>query len=1276
MQKTSGLNGGVQRVSWRKWSRRSLVVLVVLASLMSAALTHVLHSLDEPWIKRYVVERARVLAGLEIDYRSARVDVLSGARIDGLRVSSPAALRAFAPDLAQVERIEARWSVGNLLFGHHPPLDDLALHGAAVTVVMDEAGRTSFDLLFPSPVPPPPKPTPLSHQAASFLGSAPPLAHATLDDVNLALVRTDHGAVLDRSELHGLGLALSAAPAPAGTRGWELQAGLGSTPVPLEVSLSRQPTGAAAQTARARFSLTVDATSSDVTTALDLRMLEQTFAASVAADHWLHAEAAVHFDPSAGMTQVRIERTLAGDGAATLDAAIDLPDAGDPSIREAHGDVDGARLLRWLPAGLAPVTAERAQLHYQVDALVLGSPAHLSTGGSAAVEASLGHVAVEVPGGPLLIRDGKLSVRATPREASGMAAKGTLTLGGTEMGPAAARTSVGDLTLDLDGAQTNDGVIDGHLGLSIADVARTSPGAQSVALHDAKAALEVHALHPMPDAPLTTTGDVTLAVDVGTVEAKAGAADTKIDHLELRTHLPLAGHAPFTAEVDLRAARLRALAAGGRPMVDAPVHLDLRAHDVQPDSERPVASRGVVAAKLELGDAEIALEATKEADAADFRLQAAMKTLSQLRPLVSPALGKSLPLDRMALTVKSQGRVTGLAGAPGLQQATELHLDRPAFAPVAASALDLSLKSRGTPQHQQIDLDLRATKLVVEGAGPASDDHLTLGVTLDRLTPSLQFTLLTEGRAATKLSGAFSFAAARSTVDYQIDGHLGGLAPLAPLAAKMPGLEGFDLSQLEVTVGAHGSLLGAVTAVSADGAVAMAPDPMQTAELRGSADLAVKHFHWAKGDTAVITPEVTWHGDMSGAMPRRTLVSHLTIPSVHLDVGIHDIDVNGINDQSEGAFLGNLADPDIELKQRLSIRAVEQTMAPEYPLGDLAFALGAERSPDGVIHVSELKLANGAGGTTLALSGNVDLGEGRRTLSLTSALTQDLARLSAIPDRFKGTGKLAVESNVISPDFVHYRVRSLVKGEAVTVNLPKAGVAIENANGEVPVAIALQVGPDGVALERTERRAGFSMLRFADQHPLLTRSGVLSIGKLTTPLATISPLVGNLEIDENVISLRQFEMGVRGGTITGLCGVDWEGPKSTLELHVRASGVQSSHGEPFDGNLAVAISAADRTIDGRAEIIKIGKRHLLDLLDLEDPQHADAGMNRIRTALAFGYPDSLRLVFDHGFANAHLELGGIARLVSIGDLRGIPMGPIVDKMIAKMRAGSDGGDPQ
>jgi translocation and assembly module TamB len=162
----------------------------------------------------------------------------------------------------------------------------------------------------------------------------------------------------------------------------------------------------------------------------------------------------------------------------------------------------------------------------------------------------------------------------------------------------------------------------------------------------------------------------------------------------------------------------------------------------------------------------------------------------------------------------------------------------------------------------------------------------------------------------------------------------------------------------------------------------------------------------------------------------------------------------------------------------------------------------------------------------------------------------------------------------------------------------------------------------------------------------------------------IAPLAGNVEIEQNVLSLRQFEMGVRGGIVTGQCGLVWDGPRSTLELHVRASGVQSSHGEPFDGNVAVVIGAGDRTVEGRAEILRIGERHLRDLLDLEDPMRVDPAMNRVRSALTWGYPERLRLVFNHGFASAHLELGGLARLISIGEIRGIPRGPIVDKLVA------------
>jgi translocation and assembly module TamB len=543
---------------------------------------------------------------------------------------------------------------------------------------------------------------------------------------------------------------------------------------------------------------------------------------------------------------------------------------------------------------------------------------------------------------------------------------------------------------------------------------------------------------------------------------------------------------------------------------------------------------------------------------------------------------------------------------------------------------------------------------------------VTLAASVDRARPSLQFQLASDGRSRAKLSGSLSFDASRRALAYALDADIGGLAQLAPFTAKLRGLGSFDLSQLALGLSAHGVLFGVVAAVARDGTIELAPDPARSAMVEGTTALRVSHFRWAKGDTAVSAPTLAWHGDMHVAGELRTLASHVEAGSLHLALGGKDIDVNGIDDQAAITVRGNLLDPEIEISQQLAVRAVEQALVPEYPLGDLVVALAAERSSEGVVHISELKVANGAAGTELGLAGNVDLSDGRRTLSINATLGQDLARISTIPERFKGRGKLAIEANVTSPDFAFYRVRAAVKGEEVSAVLSRAGIEVQRANGEVPILVEVAVGADGLRFARSDKRNPYSMLRFADQHPLLTRSGFLSIERLKTPFVSIAPLVGNLEVDQNVVSLRQFEMGVRGGSITGLCGLDWDGANSTLELHVRASGVKSSHGEPFDGNIAVAISAADRTIDGRAEIVRIGVRHLLDLLDLQDPLRVDSAMNRIRSALDFGYPKSLRLVFDHGFASAHLELGGLAKFVSIAELRGIPMGPIVDKMIARM----------
>jgi translocation and assembly module TamB len=1245
----------------QQWVLRPLLALSGLVWAIVVALLILAHCLDLPWLKRRVQELARTAAGVDIDYRDIRVALLSGVAIEGLVVRSPLEVRNLAPDLLAVGHVEARWSLGSLL-GHRPEIEQLAVSEVTLTVVVDEHGRASFDALPQSGASADRRPPlPLSRRAASWLATPPPLGKAIVDGVALTLVRTEQGHVAERTSVRGVSLAFEATPT---ANGWRAQAGLGSPAAPLDLQVDHAPADAPAGAARATLWLTIDATSSALTAGVDLHVLEQTFSPNLPVDERLHAEASARFDAIAGRTEITLDHTDFGQGMATATASVELPDSGDPIVRHAQGDVDLARLLRLVPVGLVPVTAERAQLRYQVDSLVAGPVVHLSEGGAVDVDADLSNAVVAAPFGRIQVDGGQLSLRAQPATGGGTAGRGSVKLVGTRLASGKDRLAADDLAVDFEGQQGNDAMVAGSVGVRFARLERA--GASPVVARGGLAELRVQGMHLDTEDPLASQGDLALSIALASLDIRSLETRAVVDGLRLGVHTTLEGHAPYAVEVEAPVTRLRVTGQDGKLFTDAPARIECRARDIQPDVAHPVASRGVVHAVVDLGETHASLDAPKGPDAIDFAFRATARSLDAVRPFLPAALISEAPWDRMAVSVRANGSVEHLgAGGPAVRQTTEVDIEHPAFENVAARSLSLIIKSKGTALQHQADIDVRAQGLTLDGGSP-SDDHISLSAAVNREHPSLQFQLATEGRAATKLSGSLSFDPARRAIPYQIEGHLAGLAPFAPLAAKVRGIDGFDLSQVEVGLSARGALLGVVAGIARDGTIELEPSPARTAAIEGKTDLQVTHFRWAKGDTAIATPALAWHGDMRADRGRRTLESGVEIGSLHLHLGTHDVDLNGIGDEARVAVTGNLGDPKVELTQHLSVRAVGQDVVPEYPLGDLAFELSAERGPEGVVHISDMKVANGLGGTALEATGNVDLGAGRRTLSVATSLTQNLARLSTIPERFKGRGSMAVEANVTSPDLRHCQVRATLRGDDVTLDLPRAGIAVEGANGEVPVTVALDVGDNGVAFPRSEKQSPYSMLRFTDQHPLLSHSGFLSIARLKTPFVSIAPLVGNLAIEQNVVSLGQFEMGVRGGSITGQCSIDWDGPKSSLELHVRASGVQSSHGEPFDGNIEVVLSAADRTLEGRAEILRIGERHLLDLLDLQDPLHVDPAMNRIRAALRFGYPDNLRLVFDHGFASAHLELGGLARFVNISDLRGIPMGPIVDKMLAPL----------
>lgn len=1237
------------------WVRRIAASLGALLVLAVGAVAFVLHSLNQPWCKRRIQGLAQSAAGIVVDYESAKVHPFSGAALDGIVVRSPAEFAAFAPNLLRADHVTASWSLASLLFGRGPLLSALVVHGLALNVVMDEHGRTTFDAFPPSP---PSPPTPPSHLGAMIFGGAAPVGHVVIDDVSLALVRTEGGRELDRFDLRGLGATL-ALSAPKGAPSWQLRGGLGQQRSPLALELTRTRKEALLAAARAHFWLSLDGRANAVTVALDLRMADQTFAASVSADHWIHLEAGAQFDGPGHRVVVSVERADAADGALTARAKAELADSGSVFVQNADVDLDAARWLRWLPPGLAPLAADAAHLRAHVDSLSVGSPFRLSPGSKAVVDVDVANVDVRGPPGPLHVDHAALSLHLGEDD-GGLAAQGKLDVGQAAWGGGDAQIAVDDAALDVDGKQAGDGTIAAHVGLRFG---RIDQG-HAVDAAGGTIGIDARGLAIDTKDPLGSRGELRLSLACERVETRGARSRTRVDQLTGQANTELHGGAPYAAHIDLGAARVSATGAGAAPLFDGKAHLLLRAHDVTPDLARPMASRGSGDVSFSLGNVDGSVVATKSTDAVDYDLHVGASNLGQVKPFVPMSLLNDVPWDRIGLTLHSKGRAADLWGVwPEIRHSTEVTLAQPAFRNVSAQSVVLTVASHGTALVHQADIDLQAKALSL-GSGEAKDDHATLAVSVDREKTSLQFKLATEGRAASQLAGSMAFDPSRRALLYGIDGNVGSLGPIAPFVASVRGLEGFDVSSLGIEISAHGALLGVLRSVKSDGSPLFEPNPSRTAAVEGKADLRLTRFRWAQGDVAVLTPAVAWHGEMAVASGRRTLESHIETGTLHLDLGTRDVDLNGIDDVAKISVAGDLADPDLELTQRIGVRAVTQNVAPVYPLGDLSLAVSAERSPEGVVHISDVRFANGLGGTALQASGTIDLGEGRRTLSVSTSLTQDLPNISTIPERFEGRGRASLEANLTSPDLIHYRVRATVNEDDVNITSRRYGIEVRGMNGRVPISVAIEARPHGVALTRSEKQSPYSMLRFADQHPLLARTGFLSIASLKTPVVTVAPLVGNLEVEQNLFSLRQFEMGVRGGRITGQCGLDWDGPKSTLEVHVRASGVQSSHGEPFDGNIAVALSAADRTIEGRAEILRIGPRHLLDLLDLQDPLRVDPAMNRVRWALSFGYPDNLRLTFDHGFASAHIELGGLARLISISDIRGIPMGPIVDQMLA------------
>ncbi|MFL5357772.1 hypothetical protein [Archangium sp.] len=1201
-----------------------LLVLGAVLALVLVAAVAALHNLDHPWLKQRIVSRVEAATGLRLDYQTAQVAVLSGLRLEGLVVRTPPPFRNLAPELLRVGTLEAQWSPGALLSGT-PRVERVAVRDVAVALVADDAGPTSLTgLMGPEAPEPLPVEAPLgaSQRVAALLASAPPFGKVEVSGVSLSYLRVRNGEVIERWSLRGLAAAVEAKHQDDG---WKLFAATGPAGTPLPLELSREGSAIAPALAQLELNLSAEVGASAARVRVDLDAARQTFDPRFTVRSLLHGAASAKFDGEKRHIAIELERTRLTD-TAEVQARWVLPDAAEvpPVVTRALVELDLGRLLQQLPPDWRPFSIERGKVHLDAQELTLSAMPQLGAQGRLGLDVDVAALRLARDGLQVALGDGHVSLVATPDPQKGLAARLTFALQGFEAG-----------------------------------------GPTTLRVPKASGELKGTQLRPDLSSPLQVAGDADLSGRVEALDVRASGSRVIAERLGFQLHAPLAGEPPFALKADVPVGALQVITADGREVLKGPVHVKLDVSEVFPRRDEPRLGRARARLELDVGTMHASMDATKGSDEVAYTLAVQTPDLAAARPFIPESLAARFPWKHLGVNLASTGRLAALfSSSPRLEHRTELRLQRPGWDDVSAGNLVAVMRSRGDSWRHKGELELQIEGLRV-GENDAGPQHQTLTLDLDRRKPSLRLGLTSQAGLKLALDAALVFDRKTRALRCDVKGDLPPVGALSPLLARAGVPAELDPSRLALNVELHGTLLGVLTDIAADGTPSLTPAPRRTASFEGTAVMDVRGIRWRQEGQSLNLPALHWQVESHADGPRRIVHNTLTVEKLSVGMGERRWSFADLSSDTTATFTEQWEAGDIELKQLFKVRTLEQRPALPYPVQDLEGSFSARREPNGVIHIPDLQLSNAGTSTWLKARGRLELGDDRRRLAVRGELEQDLSRLTR-PGLIESSGRVSVDFQVASPNLVVFRTLSNVLFQNVNLRMLESGVAIEALDGNVPLTENMELTEGRVRLLDDLDVNPYSMLRFADQHPMLSRNGFMSVARITTPYISIAPLAGNLSIDQNVVSMRQLEMGVRDGRITGQCVLDWQGRDSTLEARVRATGVKSSRGEPFDGNAAVLISGKDRSVNGRAEILRIGNRHLLDLLDLEDPHHTDPATNRVRYRLGWGYPEHVRMNFNHGFGSLRITMGGLARLFSIDEIRGIPMGPIVDRAIKSM----------
>ena len=467
--------------------------------------------------------------------------------------------------------------------------------------------------------------------------------------------------------------------------------------------------------------------------------------------------------------------------------------------------------------------------------------------------------------------------------------------------------------------------------------------------------------------------------------------------------------------------------------------------------------------------------------------------------------------------------------------------------------------------------------------------------------------------------------------------------------------------------------------------------PLDHAKLKVAQTLIVRGMRCRQPTMALTSPEAQFEATVALRGGVATMASHIRVRRLRGHVRDRRIDLRGLD---QGV---NMSGP-LPLKRGVIrveldgvIKRLDQDLIPAWPISNARLTGVILARNQQFMRLHEVTLHNPSGGTTLRISGGMDSGRalkspttaappmaggavaeahplpGRRGFTFTGELTQDMAQLGAATELVRGKGRVVMPYRLESGDLHVFRVTANLKFEDVDLAVPKWAFSVRGVRGNLPVMEVIDVRDGQVRLLGGGTRNPLARWRFQDQQPFLSGDPFIGIQALQLGTIRFGPIAGNALLDRNVFRLDQLEARAMRGQVTGQCIIDWQGRDTVMLFRGNGTGLRlPGSDDRMDLNAALRFEAGQLALSGQAQLLRTTRAHLRAMMDLWDPYHADARANKMRMLLKVGYPDRVRVVFRHGFADFLIVLGGVAELVSVEEIRGIPLGPMMQRWVAPL----------